>query len=485
MSARGLKIRHFINTGLLLLSAFVVTSCSEGGVGGDFVVADGGISGTGISSGSISGFSSVIINGRTLDVEQTQIFVDEMPATVADLKVGHVIRVDADFDNGTAERIDYVETVLGPITSTPVFNADTLAGSMDVLGQSVLTNSITIFDGVDPSTLTVNDVLEVSGLRNANGAIVARYINLKTAPVVKYRVLGRVTGVDPTSFEIGNLRVEYLSADTSEFGLAGIQDGDEVRVKAVPSAFDATSSVLVADEITRSTLSVVLSNGDALELEGVITSYESLSNMTVNDLQVDASSATIENGTEADLKLDVLVEVEGDVSESDVLIASKIKIVPLSNIRVEASVDSVNLDTQSLFVLGKEFFLDDKTQLKDNSSLEINDFSLNDLFQGDRVELRAFSLDGKFILTRLERDDSDPRTRVQGPVIEKSANTLTVLGITLSVNGNTEFKDFDDQPVPTQQEFFDLVQLSDVVKAVWDDFTDTSVPVDELSLEID
>ncbi|NNE64723.1 MAG: hypothetical protein HKN34_11620, partial [Gammaproteobacteria bacterium] len=94
MITGGFKVRGLMNAGLLLLGSIVVSSCGEGGVGGDIVVADGGISGTGISSGSISGFSSVIVNGRKLEVTtETQIFVDEQLATESDLKVGHVIRV--------------------------------------------------------------------------------------------------------------------------------------------------------------------------------------------------------------------------------------------------------------------------------------------------------------------------------------------------------------------------------------------------------
>ena len=113
---------------------------------------------------------------------------------------------------------------------------------------------------------------------------------------------------------------------------------------------------------------------------------------------------------------------------------------------------------------------------------------MNNLLPGDQVELRAYSLDGKLILTRLERDDFDAndRTRVQGPVTEKSGNSLTVSGITLLVDNDTEFEDANDQPLfISQTDFFALVELSDVVKAEWRDFTATSVPVDKLSIEID
>ena len=44
---------------------------------------------------------------------------------------------------------------------------------------------------------------------------------------------------------------------------------------------------------------------------------------------MDASSAIFENGSSAGLQLDLLVEVEGSVNASNVLIGSKVKIIPL------------------------------------------------------------------------------------------------------------------------------------------------------------
>ena len=109
--------KHYLSIAILVL----LTSCGEPG-GGGIQVAEGGISGTGISSGSITGFSSVILNGRKLEIitNQTEIFVDEQSVTEAELKVGYVVRVDADFGNNTADRIDYVETVRGPLVAIPL-----------------------------------------------------------------------------------------------------------------------------------------------------------------------------------------------------------------------------------------------------------------------------------------------------------------------------------------------------------------------------
>lgn len=483
------KMKSLFSGCLLISAGLLINACSDGG-GSDLIVAEGGISGTGISSGSITGFSSVILNGRTLEVTtETEVFVDEKPADESALKIGYVVRVDADFDNNVASRIDYVETVRGPLNAVPDINPDDpLISSMEILKQQVLTNSITVFDGLDDlSTLVAGDVLEVSGVRNSSGAIVARYIQLKTSPVNEYRVLGRATGVSLTEFNIGSLTVDLLGAiaDISAFGSNGIQEGDEVLVRAASSGFISTTSTLEATKVTPSTLKLSYSSGDNLELEGIITDFQSLSNLVIDDITIDASNAVIENGSAQNLKQDMLVEVEGSVNESGVLEAYKIKIVPLANIRVEATVDDVAAN--SITVLGQPFLLDEKTLLKDSSSLGISDFSINDLDQGNWVELRAYKLDDQVILSRLERDDAKPDVRIQGPVesVDKAVNSVTILGVELFTDAiKTEFKDIDNQPI-LQSEFFDQVQESDLVRCKWKDFTGISVEVDELSFEQD
>jgi len=488
MRAVAIKIIKSFNFYLALCALILVTACSGAGSTGSTKTAEGGISGTGISFGSIAAFSSVIVNGTKLETNnQTEIFVDEQSATVAELKIGYVIRVDADFDENTAKRIDYVETVRGPLVAVPLFNPDTFAGSFDLLGQTVLTNSITIFDSIsDLSTLNIGDVLEVSGVRDSSGAIIARYVNLKTLPVTEYRVVGVVANSTPTTFDIGSLTVDYSSADISEFGSNGIVNGAEVRVKGPAANFNSAMSTFLAGKITLSSLRVALVEGIDLELEGAITEFQSISDFNVNGIPVDASSAIVENGIPAELQLDVLVEVEGRVDVSNILIASRVKIIPLGNIRVESTVDSVDLVNLSIVVQGQLFSLDEKTQLEDNSIAQITEFSLNDLSPSDWVEIRGYELNNVYTLTRLERDDPDTDVRVQAPVdengIDQANKTISILGITISTNAGTEYEGINDQPM-SENLFFSTVQENDLVKAKWQNFTSNTVPVDELSLE--
>lgn len=484
MNTIAFYLNKFFKCGLAPVILVLGISCSDtGGV----QLAEGGISGTGISTGSITGFSSVILNGRKLEITtQTQIFVDQQAATESELKVGYVIRVDADFDENTADRIDYLETVRGPLEAIPVFNPDTFSGNFNLLGQSVVTNSGTVLDGLSElSTLNIGDVLEVSGVRDSNGAIIARYISLKSPLVSVYRVLGTVANATATTFTIGALTIDYAGADISELGIGGIENGAEVHVKGASTGYNSVTTSLIADKITQSPMEIELVSGNGLELEGAITDFLSASDFEVNGIAIDASNAVIENGSSTELQLDLLVEVEGRI-DANVLIASKVKIIPLSNIRVESTVESVDTNSQSIVIHGQVFFLDDKTQLEDDSSAKIAEFSLDDLSPGDWVEIRGFSLNNKLILTRLERDDPETDVRIQAPVdangVDTANNTISILGITVSTNLGTDYEDIDNQSIPEIQ-FFDTVQAGNLVKARWKNFTNITLPVDELSIE--
>jgi hypothetical protein len=309
---------------------------------------------------------------------------------------------------------------------------------------------------------------------------------LKTLPVTEYRVVGVVANSTPTTFDIGDLTVDYSSADISEFGSNEIVNGAEVRVKGPTANFNSAMLTFLADKITPSSLKVELVEGIDLELEGAITEFQSISDFNVNGIPVNASSAIVENGVPAELLLDVLVEVEGRVDISNILIASKVKIFPLSNIRVESTVDSVDLVSLSIVVQGQLFFLDEKTQLEDNSIARITEFSLNDLSPGDWVEIRGYELNNVYTLTRLERDDPETDVRIQAPVdengIDQTNKTISILGITISTNASTEYEDINDQSM-SENLFFSTVQETDLVKAKWQNFTSNTVPVDELSLE--
>jgi hypothetical protein len=81
----------------------------------------GGITGSGIAVGPITGFGSVIVNGVTYDTSSTTFTKDGQSATQDDFSVGQVVLVkgsiDDDGTNATADTVEFDDVVEGPVSS--------------------------------------------------------------------------------------------------------------------------------------------------------------------------------------------------------------------------------------------------------------------------------------------------------------------------------------------------------------------------------
>ncbi|MDZ7828711.1 MAG: hypothetical protein U5K33_04215 [Halofilum sp. (in: g-proteobacteria)] len=97
------------------LLGMAVASCGGGGS----TLAEGGIGGTGISSGSISAFGSIVVNGTKFDVDAAEITVNGDPAMQSALDIGYVVRVDGDLDDGVAETVRFDANLIGEVDSAP------------------------------------------------------------------------------------------------------------------------------------------------------------------------------------------------------------------------------------------------------------------------------------------------------------------------------------------------------------------------------
>ncbi len=110
MNSRSMKLK------LVGLACALLVACggSGGGVGG--IDPGGGIGGSGMtSSGSISAFGSIFVNGVEYETNGAMITVDGDSATEADLGLGMVVlvigTVNDDGVTGTAEQVIFDDEV--------------------------------------------------------------------------------------------------------------------------------------------------------------------------------------------------------------------------------------------------------------------------------------------------------------------------------------------------------------------------------------
>ena len=124
-----------------------------------------GSGGTGASftSGSITGFGSVIVGGVRYDDSSARVEDDEgAERSATDLRLGMVADIDATGDYGgkaVAQSIRFRSELIGPVTAI-----NTATPSITVLGQRVAVLATTVFDsaslpGTNHDTITGHNVV--------------------------------------------------------------------------------------------------------------------------------------------------------------------------------------------------------------------------------------------------------------------------------------------------------------------------------------
>jgi len=335
----------------LLASAMALAGC--GGGGG---VASVGGGGTGsFSSGPISGFGSIIVNGIRFD-DSTARILDDDGATHNrnELKLGMMVRVKgkansrkAD-DTDDADEITFGSELLGPVESGP--SSPTAPATLVVLGQTVQITASTIFeDGLTLSVLKKDDIVEVHGfVDSVTNVINATRIERKDLANVKtFKLQGPISSLtisSPTltTFQIGALTISFTSSVDKPASLV-LANGLLVRVRLATTPITGTRTATkiraVGEEIE---------DHDEAEVEGTITAFTSSTKFSVNGLPVDASGSGVI--VPSGLAVGVQVEVKGRLVNG-VLVATTVKLEDENEAREFELHGTVSLSAPSSFTL--------------------------------------------------------------------------------------------------------------------------------------
>jgi hypothetical protein len=478
-----MKIKYFLAT---LATALFLSACGGGSGGGNNPPPVDGIVRTGFAIGPITTFGSVVVNGVRFSTTNAAITVDDSPGTQDDLRVGDVVlvrgRIDSNLTTGTADEVRFDDNVEGPIQSI-----DLLTGVLVVLGQTVHTDSQTSFDNnIQPASLAglaVGNIVEVSGLVMGDGSIAATRIEKKAAGSL-FEVHGIVSNLDTANsrFSLNALVVSYATATLDNFPGGQISAGNFVEAKG--NAFDG-SGRLVATRVEFEG-PVTGNSNDRVEIEGFITRFVSAQNFDVSGLPVSTTNSTVfSGGAAADLGLNVKVEVEGSLNATGTLVAAKVDIRRGAAVRMTALVDSVNAAGNSLVMLGITVNIDALTRLEDKSNANVRPLTINNLNAGDYLEVRGAEQpagSGRILASLLERDNVDTRTILQGFATSVSAPSFTILGVTVTTNGSTQFRDTNGSSISSAT-FFSQVAAGTLVKAQGTETSATAITADEVQLE--
>lgn len=293
------------------------------------LTACGGGSGDGSGSGNRTtgvvtskSASTLSVAGNTFSTDSSTVSGDEI-GTVADVEVGMVVSVQSDA-SGNAVEIDYDAEIEGIVQSIS-------ADSMLVMGQNVdLSQNPNFHNDVEGSTITeimnipVDAVVEISGYSDGMGNIVATYVELEYLAYDGSQELeleGTVESLDSANgtFMIGGLTIHFDANDISLTMENGLNvEVDLVRIGADYHATEIEIEHDYHDEY-----------GEGyIEIEGMVTSGLSDGMFAINGVTVMlGENVYYEDGlTEADIVDGAMLEVEGTLNESGMLVVYEVEL---------------------------------------------------------------------------------------------------------------------------------------------------------------
>lgn len=443
--------------------------CGSGGGSGN---VDGGIGGTGISAGAISGFSSIVVNDVRYETAGATITVDDQPGTESDLKVGMVVTVQFTISGPTrrATSVEAEDVVEGPVEFVA---ADGL--SLVVLKQTVLVDNATVIDTSIPGQDIKNlkpgvDHVEVSGFVKTSGVIAATFLERKAAPG-DLELKGFVSEHNPAAqtFKIGSLTINYDADDISEMpNPAGPQGWNGLLVEVKGSAF--SDSLLTATKVEPEQLPLV--DGQLAEIEGFVTRVVGPGDFFLGNVRVQTTPSTVfQGGTVDEIVVGVELEVEGSV-RNGVLIATEVEFE-----------DSVKLEGNIAAKLPGPDARFGTLTLKGLSPIVVEVNSQTEFKgQGDPSDLTAFAVDDhvrvrgrkgtpctpsecRVVATELEKRDPDADVILQGPIDSANDPILVILQVTVDTSDpQFQFEDVNDNHLSRLQ-FFNAIKVGTLVKA--------------------
>ena len=200
---------------VLVTSIVTLAACHSSGGGGFFGFGGGGTP-TGASTfsrgmvASQNNQQNVSVNGIQFGTGNSNIMINGNSGTSTDLRMGQIVtlRGNASGANGTASTVVFNNEMTGPITSVSAVAASNGTGvvssaTFTMFGQTVKVDGNTLFesDNVDITNLQSGSVVEVSGMPDGQGTLIATFINTQPTTTL-YNVRGSVSNLSGSTFTL-------------------------------------------------------------------------------------------------------------------------------------------------------------------------------------------------------------------------------------------------------------------------------------------
>jgi hypothetical protein len=291
------------------------------GGGGD-QTAGVGVGGTGGSGGTgpITGLGSIFVNDVRFDDSVGALDEDGRGITsalgmVVDVSAGPTRTDSQGYTAATATSVRVIKSIEGPVQGVP----DTASGTVVVLGQTVIVDGATLYQGLPSGLASLNDgmLVTVYGLYDASRQRYQATRIEATSELDDYVVRGRLAPASNSGghprFAMGNLEI-----DTQGYSPQPVA-GQLIRMKLLKQADPDGRWTLHSFEVVTPT---ARADGTLLKIEGLVSDFISLGNFKVDGQSVNASTYDdrgnpLANGSR--------VAAEGSVSDG-ILVANKLNV---------------------------------------------------------------------------------------------------------------------------------------------------------------
>ncbi|WP_404364602.1 DUF5666 domain-containing protein [Marinobacter sp.] len=439
---------------------FVVAGAAFGALGacgGSGGGSEPSVSGTqaGVSSGPVTGFGSVYVNGVRFDTDSASLRSDDGIEREEQMEKGMILTVRGEWDDddgeGRASRVDYDDTLRGRLGSAS-WDEIERTGSLTVAGQTIAIDGRTVFKGATPAELRDQPAdtwkVRISAWRLDDGSFRASFVGARPVGAGDFdesnevEVEGAISDLDSQAqtFQINGLIVRYGSASfDDDLDRSGLANGLVVEVEGVME-----NGKLLAREIDDEDDADRFDNGDDVEISGPISeSFDAATGrFSINGISIRVDDDTeFDDGLSqaSDLVQGLLVSVEGEF-RNGVLKAEEIE-AGEGDAELEASVSDVNRTAQELTVGGVRVVVTNNTLLEDDDEEDGDRLRFDNLLVGDYLEIEGIqrSGDGGFLeALKIERDDEDEDDNggeddfeLEGRITAIDGDRVTVMGLEL------------------------------------------------------
>jgi hypothetical protein len=368
---------------VIVLPLLLLVGCGE-----VFEVSGGGIGGTGI----VTGFGSVVIDGKSYSLEKVSLTINGVPSDVSELSVGMLVEFLANSENTLQVlNVDYLLEGL-------IQEIDFVKNSFKVAGQEVLISPLTVFSSGGFYDLFIGQRVRVNGTRSGVRQIRASYLSVTNQPFPvdgAVNLLGEVLAIDA---EAKLLTIPGQVVDYSQIKLLPpLSVGNKIQVVGFKE-----NSVVKAEAIKVLADVEAFPIGLSRTLYGVVQTTEVSKNGNLEKIQVK----------------DVLVIVPATLSLGRILKTGdfvRVEGIQLTDNRVEATVLTIQSNlifpitgfvqarTERNIVLAGTNFVVDKTALLQDEALNKRNFSLRDVALFDKLRVTADYSQSPPVIYRLER----------------------------------------------------------------------------------